>query len=293
MLQRLRPQNEKRTDPLSVAPLSSVTTIFLATVGIEGLSLSTIYGRLMSCWLRPYTSIAPARGRVSLEHLIRQVAAALFLSGIAARKVQAEIKTAGLEERPPLQDGLSKDTVHSQLPSPTPTPSTSDGVPLITLRQYTNVEATAQGLSRPVTKILDHWEPAIDPSDYDYTKKAAQVEDDDPSQVSQEEKQREQRRAESKRRRQESSQRKRAKLEQSTSGAESQSQAPRPPGSSPPSASRQTVDLSQPLAYPSVDGNSQALQLGPSSQAPTTASQIQPGKFGGKLPVRGRRKAGF
>lgn len=286
LLYRPYPEEVAGSDSPSLATLSPIGTLSLATVGVEDLSLNTIYGRLMSCWLRPFTHRAPPRNRISLEHLIRRIAAAVLLSGITVENVGADIQAP---ENGGAREGLPSRTPPSQVPTPTPTPATDDNLPLLTLRRHTNFEASAQTLSGPVTKILDHWDPAIDPSDYDYARKTAQTGEEDAGQMSQEDKQREQRRAESKRRREESSQRKRAIKEPATSGAQSQPQAAMPPWSSPPSASTQTAGMSQPLAGPFVQASQPIL----SSQAPTTAGQVQPGKFGGKLPFRGRRKAGF
>lgn len=257
-------------------------------MGIYDVSLSAIYSRLAAYWLRSLPRGVPTRARLDKERMLRQVAASLFL---ASNGVQ-----------PPMQDDsapLEADETESQ-PEPTRSSDASASIPkastspaLQCLRQYTNVEAAPQASSNSVSRILDHWDIGEDPATYDHTAHVVpRPGADGHDSQSEAETRKTQRREERKKlNREESSRRKRAKIGRDPNLVQSQPDPSRHRWSSPPAVSqsdRPTQSQTQQSATTGPDLLSQ-----PTTQPFSIASQQQSGKFGGRLALRGKRKAGF
>lgn len=280
-------------------------------------SLASAHDQLISSWVTSLSTNVPGWVRLAKADIARRMAAEIFLAAHSLR-VQ-EVKRAVVQEsqeetqtqeqtwdlplrvsgpfpqtQPPSSRTARYLSQHSALPTPSPTatPSVitaSSGSSLTAapelhrLSKYTTFERpTPMVLPRPLVKVLSHWDVGKDPSDYDWLSASRhltqQEENETEHDLTERERKRMQRRAERHILRQ------RKEAAASRASRLTSSQATEIMSASQPSALK--VE-SQPSEMP-ASSQSQGL-----SRSAVAASQVMPGRFGGRPPPRKRRKQGF
>lgn len=284
-----------------------LTPTLQAGLGIQDAAeLSLIYKSLVQTWIVPLSRRIPSRVRIVLEKLLRDMAGQMCLASYAMRvdtgprgkeeKGQSESFEAGArfvlpvrrrtlasslgkeKERsdagsspPPASSQMSEDAgflppfAPGALPTPEPTPSlrSRTSVSSLTgsedpasqrLRAYTSL-TPQPALPANMSSLLGHWQVGVDPAKYDWeAAQQATISDDE----SEDEAQRGQsRRAEKRRKRQ----------RENTIGPSSQP-TPKRLGDS---------QAQQGQDPPDVQGSSQQ------SERVVSMSQVEPGRFGGRL----------
>ncbi|KAK5160136.1 hypothetical protein LTS14_002243 [Recurvomyces mirabilis] len=271
-------------------------------------SISDVRAAIVRDWIAPLAPDVTGRVRLAKEQLARRMAAEVAL---AARVLRTPLST--LDSRSgaqptqesfdiPVRAGPSIDAVpqSSQVasqPSVLPTPSPSATPSLMTasshpssfaaleisrLSKYTTISGPpTSSLPRSLNNVLSHWKIGADLADYDWrstTKRLAQHEDEqNDEQMTEKERLRVQRRAERHIKRQ----RREAAASQAQQFASSQ--APEIFSASQPQQVQRKVE-SQPTG---AAASSQSVGFG---RMP--ASQVVPGRFGGRPPKK-KRKQGF
>lgn len=267
--------------------LGSPDVLRLASLGIEDMSLATIYSRLAAGWLRSLPKITPIRTRLQKERDLRQVAASICLASHSSLEApphaeEATVEDGGVEEGSMISSSMLDAQGSSQLLRTAFDPTFAHG----SLGRYTAIDVPPTSASKSISRILQHWTIGSDPSEYDYTATNAIINEAnaDLSQSDTERRKR-QRREERSRKRNSIVQKKRARLDIESDDPRSQS---RPDSSEGPS-DRRNLQIPQSQVEPRRGRDSQSRN---SSQLPV-ASQVQPGKFGDRLAYRGKRRAGF
>ncbi|KAK6443221.1 hypothetical protein LTR95_000045 [Oleoguttula sp. CCFEE 5521] len=277
-------------------------------------TLDSLYDSIVSVWITALPPKASRSVRLAKEQLARRMAASVSLASHVIRHEEPTLQspveaTKDNQSQTQSQQGLlsaagpsfygSSQTLpgasqsQSLLPTPSPT-----GTPSISTQHSVLVNSTMAVLghlcpitkmppallSRPVKKVFTHWplDSNIDSYDWLSTSRtiAQQTEEEEAdSQLTEKQRERLQRKAEKHLRRQ------RREAEASAARAVMSSQvaevvvAPtRAPSGYGAGASQQAVGGAQ--------GSSQVLGVG-------AASQVLPGRFGGKMVVRKKRKQGF
>lgn len=285
------------------------------------------YDVIVSHWITPLHNKVPGRIRLAKEQLARRLAAELTLAShvLQVEDIEEQPET---QDAKPVQESQSwslpmhlassqlqnpySSQIHSQSHSILPTPSPS-GTPSVTtassrattlasaeisnLTKFTTfTKPTPSALPRNLSKILSHWTPGTDPAAYDWIATSRAIsqrtrEEEADSQLTEKQRARAHRKAERHIRRQ----RKEAQASQVQMLASSQmpelvvsaSQSqPRNFGGSSPA--RQGTMPPPPTAFGGggVLNSSQPMGFG-------AASQAVPGRFGGRPPVKKKRKQGF
>lgn len=288
---------------ISAIPLPAVTGIH------DDLNLSSTYEQLVAKWISPLSPQIPGWVRLAKVDIARRVAADLVLSGQAMRvhdiseeetqdeqvATQPATESWDLPVRPSDHSSPMKAKHASQAsalptPSPTGTPSvtttsahsTSLAAPeLHRLGRFTSFSKPAPAvLPRGLRNVLSHWEIGEDLQDYEWmsrSKRLAMKDEEADEEMNERDRLRSLRRAERHLRRQ----RKEVAASQAQQLATSQVTEIFT-GSQPPAMKSET----QPGA---LAGSSQT--QGPSQKV--VASQVVPGRFGGRPPAKKKRKQGF
>jgi RNA polymerase I-specific transcription initiation factor RRN6 len=296
-------------------------------------SVTPVYDAIVSHWITPLHSKVPGRIRLAKEQLARRLAAELTLARHVFCIEDTEEQPESQQDAKPVQDSQSWDLpmhpASSQLynpytsqlqsqsqsvlptPSPTGTPSvttassratTFSSAEVSNLMKFTTfTKPTPSALPRNLTKLLAHWTPGADPEAYDWITTSRSIsqrtrEEEADSQLTEKQRARAHRKAERYIRRQ----RKEAEASQMQMMASSQmpelvvsaSQPLPPPSARKPAAGAATFSQPQgrsgmaPPAFGGVLNSSQHM-------GPGAASQAVPGRFGGRPPVKKKRKQGF
>ncbi|EME89210.1 uncharacterized protein MYCFIDRAFT_76564 [Pseudocercospora fijiensis CIRAD86] len=285
-----------------------------SVVGLEedlaGRDLQTVYNRLVSLWITPLGEETSGWIRLAKVAIARSLAAEITLAsrtlrlerdpgreGIAETRTDQgfdSVDNIPIRSQPASSPWAAKHSV-PPTPSPTATPSvttasshrSSLAAPeLYRLSKYTTFsKPSPMVLPRPLAKVLTHWEVGADPTEYNWSSTSKDIarqeeEEEQNEEMTEKERQRARRRAERHIRRQ----RKEAAASQAHQLASSQ--AP------------EILSASQPIApikaesQPShITGSSQSQNFGAS--ASNIASQVVPGRFGGRPPPKKKRKSGF
>ncbi|KAK5734865.1 hypothetical protein LTR17_008637 [Elasticomyces elasticus] len=269
--------------------------------------LAGMYAEMVRNWITPLSPGVPGRIRLAKEQLVRQAAAEVTLASriIRTQIAEPEVQPATQQSQESFDIPVRAGPSSSQLPgssqtasqqsvlptpSPTATPSVTTGsshvstftAPEITrLSQYTTFSRPAPpALPRSLAKVLDHWHIGADPADYDWratSRRVAEHEVEADEQMTEKDQERVRRRAEKHLRRQ----RREAAASEAARVATSQA--------------LEIVSASQPQHVPRVESQptgavdssqSQGLGIG-------AASQVVPGRFGGRPPPKKKRKQGF
>ncbi|CAK3892251.1 Hypothetical predicted protein [Lecanosticta acicola] len=310
-------------------PVDETTKFKLRAIALPGVvnlesdlssgNLASIYEQLIPKWISPLSSQIPGWTRLGKVAVARQIAAEILLASQAVQ-VQEVVEEDDMQEGKVLTQSSSQKrelpvepvaelqaqssspsasryaTQPSALPTPSPTGtpslttasghSSSFAAPeLHRLSRYTSFANPAPTvLPRGLRNVLSHWEVGEDPSKYEWvstSKKLAQKDDEADEGTTEKERMRSLRRAERHLRRQ----RKEAAASQAQQLASSQateivtaSQPPTMKTDNPPSA---------------IAGSSQTQTTQGPSQIAIAASQIVPGRFGGRPPPKKKRKQGF
>lgn len=296
-------------------------------------SVSPVYDAIVSHWITPLHSKVPGRIRLAKEQLARRLAAELTLARHVFCTEDTEDQSESQQDAKPVQESQSWDLpmhpASSQLynpytsqlqsqsqsvlptPSPTGTPSVTTASSRATafssaevsnLMKFTTfTKPTPSALPRNLTKLLAHWTPGTDPESYDWITTSRSIsqrtrEEEADSQLTEKQRARAHRKAERYIRRQ----RKEAEASQMQMMASSQmpelvvsaSQPLPPPSARKPNVTAAGFSQPQgrsgpaPPAFGSVLNSSQHM-------GPGAASQAVPGRFGGRPPVKKKRKQGF
>ena len=296
-------------------------------------SIVPVYDAIVSYWITPLHSKVPGRIRLAKEQLARRLAAELTLSKHVFCIEDLEEQPESQPDAKPAQEGQSWDLpmhpassqpyhpyasqLQSQSQSVLPTPSPT-GTPSVTtassratnfssaevsnlMRFTTFTKPTPSALPRNLTKLLAHWTPGTDPEAYDWVTTSRSIsqrtrEEEADSQLTEKQRARAHRKAERYIRRQ----RKEAEASQMQMMASSQmpelvvsaSQPLPPPSARKPTSTAAAFSQPQgrsgpaPPAFGGVLNSSQHM-------GPGAASQAVPGRFGGRPPVKKKRKQGF
>ncbi|KAK5695608.1 hypothetical protein LTR17_024535 [Elasticomyces elasticus] len=270
-------------------------------------SLAGMYAEMIRNWITPLSPSIPGRIRLAKEQLVRQAAAEVTLASriIRTQAAEPEVQPATQQSQESFDIPVRAGPSSSQLPgssqtasqqsvlptpSPTATPSVTTGsshastfaAPEVTrLSQYTTFSRPApSALPRSLAKVLDHWNIGADPVDYDWraiSRRVADREVETDEQMTEKDQERVRRRAARHLRRQ----RREAAASEAARVATSQA--------------LEIVSASQPQHVPRVESQPTGAVDSSQSQGPGigAASQVVPGKFGGRPPPKKKRKQGF
>ena len=306
--------------PIETAPLPAMQLQPTADVG-------PMYDTIVSKWITPLHNKVPGRIRLAKEQLARRLAAELTLASHAFQIEDIEEQPESQQDAKPVLESQSwslpmhlassqlqnpySSQLHSQSQSILPTPSPT-GTPSVTtassrttsfasaeisnLTKFTTfTKPTPSALPRNLSKILSHWTPGANPAEYDWIATSRAItqrtrEEEADSQLTEKQRARAHRKAERHIRRQ----RKEAQASQVQMLASSQmpelvvsasqSQPRNFVASSP--ARQGTMPPPPSTAFGGALNSSQHMGLG-------AASQAVPGRFGGRPPVKKKRKQGF
>ncbi|KAK0875371.1 hypothetical protein LTR87_010769 [Friedmanniomyces endolithicus] len=295
----------------------SATALTMRTLRSEHTgTLTDIHSDMVGNWITPLSSEVPEVVRLAKEHLVRQAAVEVGLASrvLGTQGNDSEIQPATQQSQQtqdlPVRAGPSSiqqlrasSQVPSQAPAlPTPSPSatpsimtatsystTSAAPELARLKCYTTFsKPTAPStLPRSLANVLAHWIPSSNPAAYDWRATSRHLGEQD---VEADEQMTEADRARAQRRAARHLRRQRREAEASEAVAVAGSQA------------LEIVRVSQPRVLQGVRGESQravggevgsSQGLGVGDGGAGAASQVMPGRFGGRPPARKKRKQGF
>lgn len=296
--------------------------------GTSGGSIAPLYDTIVADWITPLHNKVPGRTRLAKEQLARRLAAELTLASHVFCVEDIEERPESQQDAKPVQERQSWDLpmhlASSQLynplqsqsqsvlptPSPTGTPSvttassratTFSSAEVSNLMKFTTfTKPTPAALPRSLSKLLSHWTPGADPETYDWIATSRSIsqrtrEEEADSQLTEKQRARAHRKAERYLRRQ----RKEHEVSQMQMLASSQmpelvvsASQPQPASARKPAAAATSYSQGRqgmpPPAFGGMPSSSQ--HMGPSQGA---ASQAVPGRFGGRPPVKKKRKQGF
>jgi RNA polymerase I-specific transcription initiation factor RRN6 len=294
--------------------LSRIASNAALNIGLgDATDLVAVYDNIIARWLIPLSHDVPGRVRLVKEQLVRRVAAQVCLASYVLRHEPvkpAEEETQTLESQ--ASGGASFSHPYfsqSSLPTPSPTatpslttatslsshPSTLEIPEYERLQRYTTFasrKSTPGTLPKALTNTLAHWTIGGNPDDYDWLatqrEQERRAEEDDEDLTPKE-------RARLKRRAERLLFKQRREALKASAMAIASSQAP-----GIISASQPTFATSSRSEAPNDTQNargvaSQGITMLASSQAQPSifASQVQPGRFGGKPAKKKRRVVGF
>lgn len=280
-------------------------------------TMALLYDRMVGEWVSILSAVVPGRTRLAKEKLVRRAAAEVALASRTIRledvEPQPQPETQQTDRQTwelPVRGGMqassqvlpsssqyldSSSQLYSQqsaLPTPSPSVTTGSSYPstlasptIARLSRYTNFSKPApSALPRSLNNMLSHWTPGSDPETYDWLSTSRRIsrrtEDEiDEQAMTEKERVRMQRRAEKHLRRQ----RREAAASQAAQMASSQ-------------APEIAISASQPQQMPmKIEGQPAGVARSSQSQglgAMPSASQVVPGRFGGRPPKK-KRKQGF
>ncbi|KAK5148314.1 hypothetical protein LTR32_000355 [Rachicladosporium monterosium] len=279
-------------------------------------TLTDLYDDMVGKWITPLSVGIPEAVRLAKEHLVRQAAIEVALASrvLGTQASESDIQPATQQSQQtqnlPVRAGPSSiqqpgasSQATSQLPAlPTPSPSATPSVTttasysttsvapeLTRLIRYTtfSISTAPSTLPRSLANVLAHWLPGSDPAAYDWRNTSRHLGEQDveaDEQMTEAERARAQRRAARHLRRQ----RREAVASEAATMAGSQA--------------LEIVRVGQPLGLQGIRGESQrevggregsSQGLGAGDGGTGAASQVVPGRFGGRPPARKKRKQGF
>lgn len=266
--------------------------------GSPGTSLvERIYSRLISQWLRPVPARVRGEMRLTIERLSRYVAASVYLSSHAVGHARAHENVAlqGSDVQPDNnQPEVDLDEITSR-------PLTDVTAAIRRLRRFTTISQASASSSQPTSNLLGYWKEGQDPSSYEDTRlMAALLASDSPSAIPSSGESLEKRGAQNEKRQRRFGESMAKEGRQSGSGIPSafhaKSTIPTREAAQPTVRDKDSLPISS-IAH--LNDASTALKL-QSQQGPsrlTIASQIEPGRYGGRpLELRSKprqRRAGF
>lgn len=280
-------------------------------------SLASVNDQLISSWVTCLSTSVPGWVRLSKAKIAQRVAADVFLASHSLRvqEVKRPVVKEGQEDtktqeqtwelplrasapfaqtQPPSSRTARYLSQHSALPTPSPTatPSVitaSSGSSLTAapelhrLSKYTTFDRPApMVLPRPLVKVLSHWDIGKDPGDYDWLSASRNLNQQEENETEHDLTERERKRLQRRAERHILRQRKEAAASQASRMTSSQA--------------TEIMSASQPAAL-KVESQPSEVPASSQSQGPSrsavAASQVMPGRFGGRPPPRKRRKQGF
>ncbi|KAK1043197.1 hypothetical protein LTS16_008257 [Friedmanniomyces endolithicus] len=310
----LLPQDASQDD---AADSQSATALTMRTLSSQHIGpLTDMYDDMVRGWITPLSPEVSGPVRLAKEHLVRQavieVALASRILGAQASESDSQSATQQSQQTQDLpvragpssiQQPSASSQMTSQLralptPSPSATPSvttttsysTTSAAPELTrLKRYTafSKPTAPPTLPRSLANVLAHWQPGSDPAAYDWRATSRHLGEQD---VEADEQMTEADRARAQRRAARHLRRQRREAVASEAAAVAGSQA------------LEIVRVSQPRVLQGVRGDSQrevggregsSQDVGVGAGGVGSASQVVPGRFGGRPPARKKRKQGF
>ncbi|XP_014556878.1 hypothetical protein COCVIDRAFT_37608 [Bipolaris victoriae FI3] len=311
-LQDLLAENEENA--LFLERIASAQTLGLAEED-NNPTISDIYDTLLETWVAPLPPTVPSRVRQSKEQLARGIAAQVMFSSLRVREHELDAATTGSHLGPSQDRGIalpilpsrprngdfhfpSQFSISQQLPTPpqssVPTsslPGSSPPVlpftrsvpqdPLARLSKHLrnrNPSKEPVGIGANASRILRQWQVGDDPNSYDWTAIERDLQPEDMDEESQRQREKERKAKERRERRQQ--------REDELARVKATSQPLMFPRSSPGPMLSGMVNSSQ------IPIQSQILSQEPISSSAFIApqSQIEPGKFGGRLDKNKKKK---
>ncbi|KAF4549431.1 Hypothetical protein D9617_21g096520 [Elsinoe fawcettii] len=168
-------QYEYHLDQRAALSLSSIGTLDLPNTDMitTMVDIKEIYHNIISRWLSPLSAEVPGRVRLAREQLARRIATTLVL---ANHKIQPNLPVpavAATPSSPPLPPLYSSQSFPDQSAAPAKPklPDPASEAALSRLSRYTTTTTPIKPLSTSTSataRILQHWNPSISPSDYDW-----------------------------------------------------------------------------------------------------------------------------
>ncbi|KAK0289387.1 hypothetical protein LTR35_002584 [Friedmanniomyces endolithicus] len=299
------------------ADSQSAAALTMRTLGSEHSgTLTDLHSDMVGAWIMPLSPEVPKAVRLAKEHLVRQAAIEVALAsrvlGTEANESDTQPTTQQNQQTQNLPVRAGPSSIHQpgsssqatfQLPTlPTPFPSATPSVTITS--SYSTTLAAPElarlkryiSFSRPIApstlphslaNVLAHWLPGSDTAAYDWRTTSRRLGEQDveaDEQMTEADRARAQRRAARHLRRQ----RREAVASEAATMAGSQA--------------LEIVRVGQPLGLQGVRGGSQrevggregsSQGLGVGDVGTGAASQVVPGRFGGRPPARKKRKQGF
>jgi RNA polymerase I-specific transcription initiation factor RRN6 len=297
---------------LDIARIASARMLGLTEEGDP--TISGLYDSILQTWVAPLPPEIPIRVRQRKERLTRRIAAELILSSARIQGHALQEPTDGSQRGPSQDSGVALPILPSKpRESPLDNPSTwSFSQPLPT-PPYSSIPSSSFPVSSPpalsdpmarlskhfrsrdalqapttlvpiVTQLVTHWQPGADPRTYDWaaTERTLQPEDLDEESQQQREKERKRKQRREKRQQREDELMKAKALSQSTLFPRS---SPGPMLGDMDSSSQMPTHMSSqvPVSDSGFRGPGGRDILGPQSQ-------VEPGKFGGRLDKKKKKK---
>ena len=131
-------------------------------------TLASLYSRLATGWLGSLPRNTATRTRLQKEKTVRQVAGTLYLASHTIggdKSITGEAQHQAETQSSQAQDLLSSQSSAASAESPMHAKLRD---PVAKLRHYTSFTDTPTTLSKPVSKILQHWQTGTNPTEYDY-----------------------------------------------------------------------------------------------------------------------------
>ncbi|GAB7350917.1 hypothetical protein MBLNU459_g1429t1 [Dothideomycetes sp. NU459] len=299
-----------------IEKLADGAVLGLPVLGSADWDPTLVYNDMIENWLAPLSQRVPGRVRLAKEQLARRVAADLCLASYAfvrAKDAAYEDETQGIAGT---QDTLQSDFLGSSqvssfpTPSPTATPSLTTATSLSShpstlvapeyarLQRYTTFSA-ADSAPAPLPKLLAsklaHWSLGGNPDEYDWIatqrqqEEMAELEDEG---LTAKQRARLKRRAEKHLRRQRRETARAETMDLASSQAPEIMSSVRPATALQKQRSGNGAGMSR--AASQVFALASSSQPAQSQAAEPPASQIEPGRFGGRAkPPKKKRKTGF
>lgn len=310
---------ERQNHSRSLGELASSKVLGLLASGPStGPHVMAVYDDVMNNWLMPLSPRVPGRVRLAKEQLARRVAAEVCLASCGLRvMLAAPVQEEGQMDQSEIAEtagpflGSSQSRGTFPTPSPTATPSLTTATSLsshpstlacpeyLSLQQWTTFSSdktTPGPLPRGLSSKLAHWALGSDPKDYDWLRTTRRLDKEAEEQdegLSFRERKRLKKRAEKHLKKQRKETMKASAMNIASSQAPEVIASASQPGSG---AGRRGPAFSATVGGTASQGNMLSNSQPTSSQAtPGAASQIQPGRFGGRAnPEKKRkRKEGF
>jgi len=297
---------ERERLPVDITGVDMSLVPELVGLNTNVMSLASVYDHMVSKWLSPLNPHVPGNVRLAKEQLARKVATDLYCSTLLLRKSAPEREgekatsqtsqsnTGDAGGSSPGDLGATTQPASTdQAADATASSSTTDLKSVMSrLAHYTTIATDKLDLaeaSSASSAILAHWELGADPNTYDWLATKERLETDaDEEDLSMEE------RAKIKRRAARRLERQRRETANARAESMASSQAPQLISASQPVASTRSAKTiggrSQPLV---LLGSSQGFSTTGQEQGQDTilpASQIEPGRFGGRIPPKKKRR---
>lgn len=138
------------------------------------MTLPSVYRSLIDAWLGSLPTWVPGRTRLDKEKLARHIAASLCLASTSVQsRLPKDLMSAASNTQSisrPSQDYYQSSSFSDMSTKPTRQTDTASLVDsaIARLRRYTSIKDPPTKVNESTSKILSHWTPGADPSKYDH-----------------------------------------------------------------------------------------------------------------------------